>query len=79
MVHKGEKVVVKLHFHLTHGLFNDGSFQLALPDDNHLPSVLEENLIILLVPLLIPSYLIHPKFAVALRNLATFRIFNCAL
>lgn len=67
---------MKLDFHLQHRLFQFLGFQLALPHHNHLPAVVPQGLAILPVPFLVAPDLVHPEFAVGLRDFATRGIIN---
>ena len=68
---KLEEVVIKLDFHLRHGFFDAFRLELAFSDDDHLPAVVVQHLIVLLVTFLVSSDFGNPKLPICFRNLAT--------
>ena len=65
----GKEPVIQQQFHLGHGLLELFRLKLAFPDDDHLPAVIDEELVVLLIPLLVSLDLVHPKLTVCLRDL----------
>ena len=68
-----EEVVIEQLLHLAHGVVDEGGLELALPDDNHLPAVLLQHSVVLLVALLVAAYLPDPELPIGIWNLATLR------
>ena len=63
-------MLIQQQLHAQHGLLNALGRQLAFPDDDDLPTIVVQHLIVLLVSLLVSLDLVHPEFTVRLRNLA---------
>ena len=66
-----QEMLVEHQFHLEHRFLNALGRQLAFPNDDDLPAIIVQHLVILLVALLVPFDLVHPKIPIRLRNLAT--------
>ena len=49
---------------------------MALPDDDDLPAVVLQRLVVTLVALLVAAYLLQPKRAVGLWDFAARRVFH---
>ncbi len=64
-----QQLLVKQEFHLAHGAFQTVGLELTLPDDDYLPAVVFEKLVVLLVPLLVSGDFVDPKLGVGLRYL----------
>lgn len=73
MLVEREEVVIEQLLHLAHGVVDEGGLELALPDDNHLPSVILQHAVVLLVTLLVPPDLRHPKFPIGAGYFAALR------
>ena len=67
---EGEEVVVQQQLHLAHRVLDDGGFQLALPDDDHMPAVFLQQAVVFLVALAVAPDFLYPEVPVARRNLA---------
>lgn len=68
-----QQLLVEQEFHLAHGAFQTVGLELAFPDDDHLPAVVLEELVVLLVPLLVSGDFVDPELGVGLRYLTTTR------
>ena len=68
-----QHVLVQQQFHLAHRVVDKGGLELAFPDDDHLPAVLLPHAVVLLVTLLVPPDLRHPKVPIGAGYFATLR------
>lgn len=66
-----EEMLVELQFHFSHRFLEAFRLELAFPNDDNLPAVVLQHLIILLIPFLVSSDFVHPKRLVGLWNLTT--------
>ena len=71
-----QHVLVQQQLHLAHRVVDEGGLQLAFPDDNHLPAILLQHSVVLLVTLSVPLYLPLPKLTVRAGNFAATRADN---
>ena len=59
---------VDLFHDLAHRLFDQGRFQLAFPDHDHVPAGFPQNAVILLVAFLVGTDLVLPEFDIRFRH-----------
>lgn len=71
-----QHVLFEKQRHLAHGVFNLLCRQLALPDNDDLPSAAVQQIVVLAVPLLVATDFGDPKLAVGTWNLAARRILH---
>ena len=74
-----EKILVQQQLHPPHGAFHELGFELALPNNNHLPTVVPQHLTVAEVALLVATDFVDLKTAVGFGNFTTRGIIICTL
>ena len=69
---QGQEVLVEQQFHTLHGLLDIFGFQLAFPNDDDLPAIFSQQLIVLLISFSVSPNFVDPKLFIGLWNPTTW-------